>query len=82
MKVKTERHGKRSGYPYRDKGHYARKAVWLTGAVLLFVPYVICDLAGRLGEWIYDLSNELHKFGHPCFYRPNPEIPKKSRQVP
>lgn len=56
----------------KDKGHYARKAVWLTIAVLLLVPHIIATAATHLDEWIMTTGSKLHRWSHPCLYAPKP----------
>lgn len=52
----------------KDKGHWARKAIWLTLAVLLFIPYLLC-LAGRFAaEWIEHFGERMYVFSHPCLF--------------
>lgn len=58
----------RVGNTYKDKGHYARKAVWLAIAVLLFVPHVLFTGAAWVDKWIMNTGAKLHRWSHPCLY--------------
>lgn len=55
-----------------DRGHWFRKAIWLTLAILLFIPYLIC-LAGQYGaEWIGHFGERMYVFAHPCLFHKSP----------
>lgn len=54
--------------PLKDKGHIARKTVWLSFAVLLFIPHVILLSAGWLDEQLLGLGSHLIAWSHPCLY--------------
>lgn len=67
----------RQGNTLKDKGHYVRKAGWLAGACLLFIPHVLFTFSRRADEWIMDTGARLHRWSHPCLYADTSEIPKR-----
>ena len=58
----------RVGNTYKDKGHYARKAVWLAVGCLLFIPHAVFMAAARADDWIVVISGRLRRWSHPCLY--------------
>ena len=68
----------RVGNTYKDHGHWGRKAVWLSLAVLLFVPHVVCTGASWLDGRIMAAGSKLHRWSHPCLYARH--MPRKDRK--
>jgi len=60
----------RIGTSYKDKGHYTRKAAWLTLGVLLFIPHAIFLGASKADEWIIHFGERMYRFSHPCLFAP------------
>ena len=54
---------------FKDQGHAARKAVWLSFIVVTFP----LGLIGLAGEWLLGIvshtTNRLYRWSHPCLYR-------------
>lgn len=66
--TKIKGRGKRTVKVPIDKGHYARKTVWLTLACLLFVPHFILVGASILDEQLLLLGERMVVWAHPCLY--------------
>jgi hypothetical protein len=60
---------------FKDRGHYGRKAAWLTVGVLLFIPHAICLGASHVDDWIMALGASMWKQAHPCLF--NKSLPPR-----
>jgi hypothetical protein len=72
MTHKRQGENMRVGNTYKDRGHYGRKAVWLSLGVLLFVPHAVCLGASKLDDVIIHVGERLYKWSHPCLFHRNP----------